>query len=100
MTTEADSVAKLALSAASAHALKTHDGREFLIYPKECEAKDVTEAYGLKHKRPAYVHQHVLIQARDSLVAYVNRFKTPSTVLFADMKGSMELLAERDPRPW
>lgn len=88
MTTEAEEVAKLARNASTAHALKTADGREYLIYPKDYEARDVTEAYGLKHKRPAYVHQHVLLQQRDSLVEYVRRFKTAASLLFADIDES------------
>jgi uncharacterized protein YfdQ (DUF2303 family) len=86
MTTEAEAVAKIIRAADSkGHVIKTEDGREFLIVPDEFTHHDVTEPNKVDFIRPEFIKQSVNIQTADSLVEYVNRFKSEDTVLFADI---------------
>jgi uncharacterized protein YfdQ (DUF2303 family) len=85
MSNEAETVADLARKAAIVQNIKTDDGRQYLIIPNGYEAKDVTDAHGLKPGLPKYIKQGVVVQTLDSLVEYVNAFKTPYTKLFADI---------------
>lgn len=88
-STEADAVAALATRAAQqAHVVKTGDGREFVVVPTGHSHFEVTDPHGAPAKKPPYIRQSVVLQATDSLVAYVNRFKTAETVLFADISNN------------
>lgn len=86
--TEAGAVAALAAKASGAHVVKTGDNREFLIVPEGFSDKEVSDAYGLKLAKPRYIKQTVTIETADSLVDYVNRFKSPQTTLFADIANN------------
>lgn len=88
MSNEAETVADLARKAAILQSFKSTDGREFLIVPGGYEAKDVTDAHGLKPRTPAYISQRVEMQALDALIEYVNIYKTPDTLLFADIHAN------------
>lgn len=87
-TNEAETVADLARKAAILQSYKSADGREFLIVPTGYDAKDVTDAHGLKPRTPAYISQRVEMQALDALIDYVNIYKTGNTLLFADIHAN------------
>lgn len=88
MTTEAESVAKLA-RAAVAQTIKTEDGREFLILPDGALQVDISDEHQLKVNTPRYIKQHVALQTQDSLVEYVNIYKQgKDTILFADIAAN------------
>jgi uncharacterized protein YfdQ (DUF2303 family) len=86
--TEAGAIAALAAKASGAHVVKTNDDREFLVVPSGFSEKEVSDAYGLKLAKPKYIKQTVTIETADSLVDYVNRFKGPDTVLFAEISAN------------
>lgn len=84
--TETDAVAALATKAAlQAHTVKGLDGREFLIVPQGFNKEEITDPHGAPAKVPPFVRQSVTLQATESLIDYVNRFKSANTVLFADI---------------
>lgn len=84
--TEAGQIAALALAGAgSAQLLTGPDGRTFAVVPKNVELKDVTSPNGAKTLKPDVIKQVPTLQTADSLITYVERFKTPNTVLFADI---------------
>lgn len=84
--TEAGTIADLARKATSAAStVKTESGREFLILPADLRSTDVTDPHGLQPKKPIYIKQAVTVQTADSLVEYVNKYKTADTMLFADV---------------
>lgn len=86
---EAEVVAELAVKAAgSAVVVTAAAGREFLILPAGMTSKDVTEPNAVAELLPSHIKQIVTLQTTDSLVDYVNRFKTPETMLFADIETS------------
>lgn len=89
MTTEAEAIAKLAQDAAAkARIIMTEDDREILIVPNEFNHYDVTPAHKFSPLRPDFISQKVVLQTTDSLVEYVNRFKTDASMLFADINAS------------
>lgn len=88
MSNEAQTIADLAVKAGGAHTIKIADGRELLILPSGFVDKDISDPHGLKPTTPRYIHQRVEVQALDSLVDYVNAFKTDSTILFADIRAN------------
>jgi uncharacterized protein YfdQ (DUF2303 family) len=88
MSNEAETIAGLAVKAAGAHTIKAGDGREFLLVPTGFTEKEISDPHGLKLTTPRYIHQGVTVQALDSLVEYVNSFKTPNTMLFADIMAN------------
>jgi len=85
---QAETIADLARKASVVQQVTGIDGRMYLIVPDGYTAKDVTDPHGLYPRTPAYIKQLVQVQALDSLVDYVNAFKTPHTKLFADMMGN------------
>lgn len=86
--TEAGAIAALAAKASGAHMVKAADNREFLVVPQGFSEKEVSDAYGLKLAKPKYIKQAVTIETADSLVDYVNRFKLPDTMLFAEISSN------------
>jgi uncharacterized protein YfdQ (DUF2303 family) len=87
MTTEAEHVAKLAVQAAGASTVKSTDGlREFLLVPDGFTMKDISDEHSLHVSKPVYIAQEVTLQTQDSLVDYVDRFKSPGSMLFADVE--------------
>jgi len=85
MSTEAESISKLARAAVTAQEIKTTDGRVFIVLPDGTNVREVSDEHSLQITKPRYIRQAVTLQTQDSLVDYVNRFKTESTVLFADI---------------
>lgn len=86
MSTEAEEVAKLAQKATThAQFVKSSDGREYLITPKDCECREVTDPLSLPLYEPPLTRQWVTLQTVDSLVEYVTRYKGTDTILFADI---------------
>lgn len=90
MTTEADAIATLAVKArGSAQIIDGPTGRKFLITPEGFSAKEVLDdPYGMIVPAPVRIKQAVVVQTTDSLVDYINRFKTENTVLFADIANN------------
>jgi uncharacterized protein YfdQ (DUF2303 family) len=95
MTTEAESIAALAQKSAAPTTVKLEDGREFLITPDGAAIRDVSDEYSLNVTTPRYIKQTVTLQTQDSLVEYVNRYKSADTILFADIAGN-SILATLD----
>lgn len=60
------------------------DGRRWLITNDDYTATEVTDPHNLK-PRPSHVAQNVSLATEQSLAAYVGRFHTKSTMLFADV---------------
>ena len=85
---QAETIADLARKASVVQSVDGTDGRRYLIVPDGYTAKDVTDPHGLFPRNPAYIKQRVEVQALDSLVDYVNAFKTPHTKLFADIMAN------------
>lgn len=88
MSNEAETIAGLAVKASGAHTLKAADGREFLIVPAGSTQSEISDPHGLKLSTPRYISQVVTVQALDSLVDYVNAYKTGNTMLFADIMAN------------
>lgn len=87
-SSEAQTIADLAVKASGAHIVKSNDERQFLIVPAGFAEKEVSDPHGLKLTPPRYISQRVEVQALDSLVEYVNAFKTKDTMLFADIMAN------------
>jgi len=95
MVTEAEAIAELAVRAdRTPTILKTDAGREFLI-TADGEYHDVTEDNAVPRLLLNHISQTVTLQTVDSLVDYVNRFKTEDTILFADI-GANSIAAAID----
>ncbi len=92
---EADAVAKLARESQHAHIVASADRREFLVKPAGATIEEITDEHGLKTEAPRYIRQTVTLQMHDSLVEYVNRFKSAHTLLFADI-GENAIVAQLD----
>lgn len=82
---DAATVADLALKTAQPVIVSGGDGRRYLVTPASAGVQDITDPHGLKPRKPAYIAQSVTVQALDSLVEYVNRFKCDTSMLFADI---------------
>lgn len=96
MTTEAEAIAGLGrLAAGKAEIITTDDGRELLIVPDASTHFDVTPANKLAIYLPDHVRQAVALQTTDSLVEYINRYKSEDTMLFADI-GTDTIVAAID----
>jgi uncharacterized protein YfdQ (DUF2303 family) len=96
MTTEAKEIADLAVKAAGhAHFVKSEDGREFLVLPAGHAQSEVTLPNSLPLYEPHYIKECVILQTTNSLVEYVNRYKTDDTVLFADI-GENRIVGQID----
>jgi hypothetical protein len=89
----AETIADLARQGKTAQVVTAKDGREFLIVPEGYDRHDINEEHGLKRTMPAYLSQAVTLQTADSLSDYVNRFKGPETILFADISANRILAA-------
>lgn len=85
--TEAAAVAALTRAATTPDFLRATDGRQYLIHHQDFEADDVSDENLLNVDR-GFVKASVLLQSKDSLVEYVNRFKTSATMLFADIAAN------------
>lgn len=87
-STEAGVVAELTRRAMVPEILRTDDGRAFLLTPKGMDAREVTDPHGVALPTGSRIIQQVEVQTLDSLVEYVNRFKTPNTILLADVEAN------------
>lgn len=94
---DAETIAGLA-RAGGPQILSTADGRQFLLKPEGMKHDEVTNPRGLIVQKPAYVQERPVLQTRDSLVDYVNRYSGPETVLFADI-GRSTIVAVVDYHP-
>jgi uncharacterized protein YfdQ (DUF2303 family) len=88
MATEAEAITKLAQKSITAQEIKTDDGRTFLVLPDGTNVREISDEQGLQVTTPRYIKQSVTLQTQDSLVDYVNRFKTDETSLFADIAAN------------
>ena len=84
--TEAGTIADLARRASASTILKTDDGRSFLIAPQGFSREEISDPHGLQIKKPRYIKQSVTVQTVDSLVEYLNKYKTADAMLFADIE--------------
>lgn len=85
---QAETIADLARKALQIQTISGADGRSYIIVPDGFSAKDVTDPHGLFPRAPNYIKQIVEVQALDSLIEYVNKFKTGDTMLFADIMAN------------
>jgi len=85
MATEAETIADLTRRSVSPATVKTKDGREFLVTPEGADVREISDEHSLKVTLPRYIDQTVTLQTQESLIEYVNRFKTAETLLFADI---------------
>jgi uncharacterized protein YfdQ (DUF2303 family) len=85
---EAETIADLARKASVVQSVDGSDGRRYLIIPDGYQARDVTDPHGLYPRKPAYIKQQVVVQTLDSLVEYLNKYKTADTKLFANMDAN------------
>lgn len=85
---QAETIERLAQAAAVITQVKTDDGRLFTIVPNTHQAKDITPPGWLPPNKPKYIKQDVTVQTLDSLVDYVNKYKSENTMLFADVANS------------
>lgn len=88
MNTEAEVIADLAQRAVTAATIKTEDGREFLVTPDGATIREISDEHSLSVTTPRYIKQAVTLQTQDTLVDYVNRYKSADTVLFADIAAN------------
>jgi uncharacterized protein YfdQ (DUF2303 family) len=86
---ETEAVAALALAAESRFVqFEAPEGRTFVALPQAgggYKIEQITSPNKADVLMPKVVTQHVKMQTAESLVAYINRFKTTDTVLFADI---------------
>lgn len=85
---QAETIAELTRAGINPQIIASKDGREFLILPEGMSKHDVPDEHGLKRTMPSYLKQAVTLQTVDSLVDYVNRFKSDDTLLFADITAN------------
>ena len=85
MTTEAEAISALAERAATPTTIKTPDGRQYLVLPNGMKVQEISDEHELALSKPRYIEQAVTLQTQQSLIDYVNTFKTDSTLLFADI---------------
>lgn len=84
-------VAQLAVAAqGDPRIVESSDGREFLLLPQGGGRYSHVDVSNPDRERfpPPNIRQKVTLQALDSLVDYVGRFKTSASVLFADIDAS------------
>lgn len=85
----ADTIKQLAIQAAGSIAQQIfEDGRQMLIHPPGFIVKDVSLPQNVKPPVPTYIKQNVEVQTKDSLVEYLDRFKTDNTVVFANIDSN------------
>lgn len=89
MTTEnsAAEIARLAIQAAGGPSTVTvADGREYIIHPPQYVAKAIDPLpQDIEPPIPQWTRQTVSLQNEMSLTEYLNRFKSPDSVIFADI---------------
>lgn len=83
MTTEAEIVADLAREATKAHTIEIN-GRHYLVKPDGTSAEEILDPHGFKVAKPARVRASPALVSKDAFTEYGGRFKTPSTVVFAE----------------
>lgn len=97
--TNADAVAELARNGVvTPQVIKTESGREFLILPStggSASCHDVTAPGSQLDADPKWIADKITVQTTDSLIAYVERFGTDGTSLFADI-GQNRIVAAID----
>jgi uncharacterized protein YfdQ (DUF2303 family) len=88
--TEAGAIADLALRAERTPMIvKGEGGHHFLVTPLDMGVQGFNpDPHDMIVTPPVRVRQAVVVQTQDSLVDYVNRFKSEDTVLFADIAAS------------
>jgi uncharacterized protein YfdQ (DUF2303 family) len=106
MTTE-NSAAKIAelavLASGTPSTVAMSGGREFILHPPGYIAKEVPQlAQDVAPPRMQWTKQTVSLQNEMSLTAYLNRFKNPDSVIFADITrdtivGMIDYHHEADP---
>lgn len=72
------------------------DGRSFIVRPNNSVLDEITHPNARPQPVPQFVGQTVYVQTADSLIAYVNRFKTADTMLFANLEDDGSIVAVID----
>jgi uncharacterized protein YfdQ (DUF2303 family) len=92
MPTETEAVAEMVTNFThEPQIIATESGREFLIYPDgngSMSCQDASELNAIASSLPDRIYQGVTLQTVNSLVDYVDIFKTDQTVLFADISSN------------
>lgn len=92
----AEKIAQLAVQAAgTVSTIDMPDGRQFITHPPQFVVKDVTRPENVLPPVPKYIKQNVAVQTKDALIGYLDRFKTPETVVFANIEND-EIVAVID----
>lgn len=83
---DADTIARLAIEAKNNPTqLVLADGRTFLALPPGWQQAEVTHPHAKPAPKPKFVSAAVKVQTAQSLVDYVQRFKTGNTMIFANL---------------
>lgn len=85
--TEAGVIARLAQQGTTPEIQTTEERREFLIHHEDMTRVEVTDPNRLRVAR-GYVLADETLQTKDSLVDYIDRFKTSKTMLFANVSAN------------
>lgn len=86
---EAKEISELAVKAAGqAKSVVMKNGREFLVVPKDCQHIEVTLPHACEVLAPETITATVTLQNADALIAYLNRFKSEHSLVFADVADS------------
>jgi uncharacterized protein YfdQ (DUF2303 family) len=84
---EAGTIAELAVRAAGApQVVSTPGGREFLLRPHGYTHEDVTPRNKLDVLMPKLIEQGVTLQNAEALIAYLERYKGETSMMFADVE--------------
>lgn len=90
---EVDSIVDIVLDAQRIpQFFDTGDGRKFAALPSTGDTwklEQITLPNNANVLQPKTVVQHVRMQTTDSLIDYINRFKNPDTVVFADIDANV-----------
>lgn len=84
---EAETIAQLAVRAASGpQVVSTPGGRDILLKPPGFTHEDVTPSNKLDVLMPKLIEQGVTLQNAEALVAYLDRYKGETSIMFADVE--------------
>jgi uncharacterized protein YfdQ (DUF2303 family) len=83
-TTEAGAIAALAKAAAKQPQTIEINGRHYLVKPDGMTFEEILDPHGFKIAKPARVRAQPALVSKDALTEYGRRFKTESSVVFAD----------------
>lgn len=84
---EAETIADLAMKASGTpQVISTPGGREFLLRPHGFAHEDVTPKNKCDVLLPKLIEQNVTLQNAEALIAYLERYKGDTSMMFADVE--------------